>query len=178
MRLRTAAAIVIALGFAACGGESHQDLRQFVKEGENLPHGRVPPLPQVKPYEPFNYTAFDLIDPFKPRKIEPPRGAAGAGGVAPDLNRRREPLEAFPLESLRMVGTLEQKKQMFALVKAPDNTLFRVRSGNYVGQNFGRIVEISESQVKLKEIVQDSGGNWEEKEQVLLLQEEGPEVKK
>jgi type IV pilus assembly protein PilP len=63
-------------------------------------------------------------------------------------------------------------------VKAPDNTLFRVRSGNYLGQNFGRIVEISESQVKLKEIVQDSGGNWEEKEQVLLLQEEGPEAKK
>ena len=178
MRLPAAVAIVVSMGLAACGGETHQDLRQFVKDSENLPHGRVPPLPQVKPYEPFNYTAFDLIDPFKARKIEPPRGAAGAGGLAPDLNRRREPLEAFPLESLRMVGTLEQKKQMFALVKAPDNTLFRVRSGNYVGQNFGRIVEISEAQVKLKEIVQDSGGNWEEKEQVLLLQEEGPEAKK
>jgi len=178
MGLRTAALLIAILALTACGGEPHGDLRQFVKEGENLPHGRIPPLPEVKPYEPFTYSAYDLIDPFKPRKIEPPRGAAGAGGLAPDLNRRREPLEAFPLESLRMVGTLEQKKQMFALVKAPDNTLFRVRSGNYLGQNFGRIVEISESQVKLKEIVQDSGGNWEEKEQVLLLQEEGPEGKK
>ena len=178
MRLAAAAAIVVSVGLAACGSESHQDLRQFVKDSENLPHGRIPPLPQVKPYEPFDYAGFDLIDPFRPRKIEPPRGAAGAGGIAPDLNRRREPLEAYPLESLRMVGTLEQKKQMFALVKAPDNTLFRVRSGNYIGQNFGRIVEISESQVNLKEIVQDSGGNWEEKEQALLLQEEGPEVKK
>ena len=81
-----------------------------MKDSEKLPHGRIPPLPEVKPYEPFTYTAFDLIDPFKPRKIEPPKGA-GAGGIAPDLNRRREPLEAYPLESLRMVGTLEQKNR-------------------------------------------------------------------
>ena len=71
-----------------------------------------------------------------------------------------------------MVGTLEQKKQMYALVRAPDNTLFRVRSGNYLGQNFGRIVGISEAAIKLKEIVQDGDGNWEEKDQTLLLQEE------
>jgi type IV pilus assembly protein PilP len=175
VRLRLAPIIVAALALAACSGEQHGDLRQFVKEGENLPHGRIPPLPEVKPYEPFTYSAFDLIDPFKPRKIEPPKG--GGGGIAPDLNRRREPLEAYPLESLRMVGTLEQKKQMFALVRAPDNTLYRVRSGNYLGQNFGRIVGISESAIQLKEILQDSGGNWEEKEQALLLQEEA-EAKK
>jgi len=168
------ALVLVALSLVACT-EQHSDLDRFVKESENLPHGRIPPLPEVKPYEPFTYTAFDLIDPFKARKIEPPKG--GGGGAAPDLNRRREPLEAYPLESLRMVGTLEQKKQMFALVKAPDNTLFRVRSGNYLGQNFGRIVGISESSVKLKEILQDSGGNWEEKDQVLLLQEEA-EIKK
>jgi type IV pilus assembly protein PilP len=146
-------------------------LRTFVRESENLPHGRVPPLPEVKPYEPFTYAAFDVLDPFKPRKIEPPKGSGGAG-IAPDLNRRREPLEAYALETLRMVGTLEQQKQVYALVKAPDNALFRVRSGNYLGQNFGRITEISESAIKLKEITQDGGGNWEEKEQILLLQDE------
>ena len=173
MRLRAAAVATasLALGLAACSGEPYGDLRQWVKESENLPHGKVPPLPQVKPYEPFTYAALDLIDPFKARKIEPPK-TAGAGGIAPDLNRRREPLEAYPLESLRMVGTLQQKKDMYALVKAPDNTLFRVRTGNYLGQNFGRIVDISESGIKLKEITQDGGGNWEEKEQVLQLQEE------
>lgn len=176
MRLRHIAVLVACVGIAACSGEEHSDLRQFVKDSDKLPHGNIPPLPEVKPYEPYSYTAFDLIDPFKPRKIEPPKGA-GVGGLAPDLNRRREPLEAYPLENLRMVGTLEQKKQMHALVRAPDNTLFRVKNGNYVGQNFGRIVSISESAVKLKEIVQDSGGNWEEKEQVLLLTEE-QEVKK
>ena len=175
--LRPTATAIVLLALAACGDEPHGDLRKWVKDQENLPHGKVPPLPQVKPYEPFNYTAADLIDPFKPRKIEPPKGTA-AGGIAPDLQRRREPLEAYPLESLRMVGTLEQGKQMFALMRAPDNTLFRVKTGNYLGQNFGRIVSISEANVKLKEIVQDSAGNWEEKEQVLLLQEEGSEGKK
>lgn len=172
---RAAAALVLAATVAGCGEEPHGDLRQFVKESENLPHGRIPPLPEVKPYEPHTYSAFDLTDPFKPRKVEPPKGG---GGTAPDLTRRREPLEAYPLESLRMVGTLEQKKQMFALVRAPDNTLFRVRSGNYLGQNFGRIVAISESSIKLKEIVQDGGGNWEEKDQVLQLQEESEATKK
>ncbi len=168
--------VLLCAGIAACSGEEHSDLRQFVKDSDKLPHGNIPPLPEVKPYEPYSYTAFDLIDPFKPRKIEPPKGA-GVGGLAPDLNRRREPLEGYPLENLRMVGTLEQNKQMYALVKAPDNSLFRVRNGNYVGQNFGRIVGISEAAVKLKEIVQDSAGNWEEKEQVLLLSEE-QEVRK
>jgi type IV pilus assembly protein PilP len=161
--------VLVCAVLAACGGEPHGDLRQFVKDSDNLPHGQIPPLPEVTPYEPAVYTAFDTIDPFKARKIEPPRGA---GGGAPDLNRRREPLEAFPLESLRMVGTLEQKKEIHALVKTPDNSIFRVRLGNYLGQNFGRIVGITESNIKLKEIHQGSGGNWEEKDQVLLLQEE------
>ena len=168
---RQAALIVASLIIAGCSQEPHSDLREFVKESENLPHGRIPPLPEVQPYEPYTYSAFDLIDPFQPRKIEPPR-SAGGGGIAPDLNRVREPLEAYPLEALRMVGTLEQKKQMYALVRAPDNTLFRVRAGNYLGQNFGRIVGISESGIKLKEIVQDGDGNWEEKDQTLQLQEE------
>ena len=163
-------AVVLACALVvACSGEEHSDLRQFVKDSDKLPHGNIPPLPEVKPYEPYAYNAFDLIDPFKPRKIEPPKGG---GGLAPDLNRRREPLEAYPLENLRMVGTLEQKKETFALIRAPDNTLFRVKTGNYVGQNFGRIVGVSESAVKVKEIVQDSTGNWEEKDQVLLLTEE------
>lgn len=171
MKRQPAALIVGMLVVAGCSQEPHSDLREFVKESENLPHGRIPPLPEVQPYEPFTYRAFDLIDPFQPRKIEAPR-SVGGGGIAPDLNRVREPLEAYPLESLRMVGTLEQKKQMYALVRAPDNTLFRVRAGNYLGQNFGRIVGISESGIKLQEIVQDGDGNWEQKDQTLLLQEE------
>ena len=171
MSRRLWVAVVLCCGLAACGGEQYSDLRQFVKESENLPHGRIPPLPDVKPYEPFTYDAYNLIDPFKPRKIEPPKTAAG-GGVQPDLARRKEPLEAYPLENLRMVGTLQQNKQTYALVKSPDNNLFRVKSGNYVGQNFGLITDISESSIKLKEIVQDSGGDWTERVSTLTLSEE------
>jgi type IV pilus assembly protein PilP len=171
MNRRVLMPLVLACALASCGGEQYSDLRQFVKESENLPHGRIPPLPDVKPYEPFTYDAYNLIDPFKPRKIEPPKNAAG-GGIQPDLNRRKEPLEAYPLENLRMVGTLQQNKQTFALVKSPDNNLFRVKSGNYLGQNFGLITEISESTIKLKEIVQDSGGDWTERISTLTLAEE------
>jgi type IV pilus assembly protein PilP len=157
-----------SLLLASCGGEQYSDLRQFVKDSDNLPRGRIPPLPDVKPYEPFNYNAYDLIDPFKPRKIEPPKNVA-SGGIQPDLTRRKEPLEAYPIENLRMVGTLQQAKTNFALVKSPDNNLFRVKVGNYLGQNFGLITEISESTIKLKEIVQDSGGDWTERISTMTL---------
>lgn len=160
-----------ALLLGACSGEKHSDLREFVKESDKMPGGRIPPLPEVKPYEPFAYNAYDLTDPFKSRKIEPPKTTA-KGGIQPDFNRQREALESFPLENLAMVGTLQQKGQVFALVRAPDKGLYRVASGNYLGQNFGRIVGITETDIKLKEIVQDSGGNWEEKEQSLMLQEQ------
>jgi len=168
-RLLFAIAAVAAL--ASCGGEQYSDLRQFVKEADKLPHGRIPPLPDVKPYEPLTYDAYNLVDPFKPRKIEPPKNAA-SGGIQPDLTRRKEPLEAYPLENLHMVGTLQQNNATYALVKSPDNNLFRVKPGNYIGQNFGLISEISESTIKLKEIVQDSGGDWTERISTLTLSED------
>lgn len=164
---------LVLIGFLAVAGcgEPYSDLKEFVKDSDNLPRGRIPPLPEVKPYEPFTYDAYDLVDPFRPRKITPPKAVAGTGGLQPDFNRRKEPLEAYPLESLKMVGTLQQKKVMHALVRTPDNNLYRVRAGNYLGQNFGRITDINESVVMLKEIVQDSTGSWEEKEQALQLQD-------
>ena len=160
------------LGLASCGGEQYPDLRQFVKNSDNLPRSPIPALPDVKPYEPFAYDAYDLVDPFKPRKIEPPKKAA-SGGLEPDLARRKEPLEAYPLENLRMVGTLQQNKTNYALLKSPDNNLFRVKPGNYVGPNFGLITSISESAIKLKEIVQDGTGNWTERESTIMLIDEG-----
>jgi len=171
MKAKALIIILGALALGACSSEEHSDLRQFVRESDKLPGGRIPPLPEVRPYEPFAYNAYDLTDPFKPRKIEPPKTAA-KGGIQPDFNRPREALEAFPLENLKMVGTLQQKGNYFALVQAPDKGLYRVTSGNYLGQNFGRIMGITETDIKLKEIVQDSGGNWEEKDQELQLQEQ------
>lgn len=162
--------LIGCLALAGCG-EQHSDLKQWVKDSDNLPRGRIPPLPQVTPYEPFAYNAFDIGDPFRPRAIEPSKAVAGAGGIQPDLNRRKEPLEAYPLEALQMVGTLQQQKVMHALIRTPDKNLFRVRAGNYLGQNFGRITTITEANITLKEIVQDSAGSWEERDQALQLLE-------
>src|SRR5512137_972901 len=128
----------LALGacvlLAGCSGESHQDLRAWMADQGKGARGRVDPLPQIKPYEPFAYNAFDLPDPFKPRKIEPTKGASK---LAPDMTRRREPLEAFPLESLTMVGTLEKNKTIYALVRTPERDVYQVKAGNYLGQNYG-----------------------------------------
>jgi type IV pilus assembly protein PilP len=154
----------------ACGGESHQDLRQWMAEQGKGARGKLDPLPQIKPYDPFAYNAFDLPDPFKPRKIEPTKGASK---LAPDLTRRKEPLEAYPLESLAMVGTLERNKTTYALVRTPDRDIYQVRAGNYLGQNFGVVTGIGEGEVKLKELIQDGAGDWTERTSTLQLQQEG-----
>lgn len=162
-------AITLLLSLAACGGSGYEDLQQFVKESGNNLRGKVEPLPEVKPYEPFTYNAYDLSDPFKPRKLKP---SQGGGGPHPDLNRPREALEAYDLEKLKMVGVIKHKGETYAVVKTPDNTIYRVRRGNYMGQNFGRITALNDTEVKLKEIVQDSAGDWVERESTLTLQEQ------
>ena len=129
--------------------------------------GKLDPLPQMKPYEPFAYNAFDLPDPFKPRKIEPHEGRAASS--RPTSPRRKEPLEAYPLESLKMVGTLAKGKTMYALVRTPDKDLYQVRQGNYLGQNFGVITGVSDGEIKLKELVQDGAGDWTERSSTLQL---------
>lgn len=163
---------VAALLVTGCSGDEFSDLRQFVKEsGEGL-RGRVEPIPEVKQFEPFAYNAFDLPDPFKPRTTIADSRIPG-GGPQPDLNRRKEALEAFPLESLQMVGTLEQKRVHYALIKTPDKNLYRVKVGNYVGQNFGVITGINDSAVTLKEVIQDpSSGSWSERTSSLQLLEQ------
>ena len=168
MKRAAALATVAALALAGCGGESHQDLRTWMSEQGKGARGRLDPLPQIKPYDPFAYNAFDLPDPFKPRKIEPTKGASK---LAPDLARRKEPLEAYPLESLSMVGTLERNKTIYALVRTPDRDVYQIRAGNYVGQNFGVVTGIGEGEVKLKELVQDGAGDWTERSSTLQLQQ-------
>ena len=163
--------ILVAL-LAGCSGGEFQDLKSFVEQSEQGMRGRVEPLPQVQVYEPMAYEAFELPDPFAPRKIDPEK-TASAGGLAPDINRSKEPLEAYPLESLSMVGTLERGRQRWALVKTPENTLYRVRNGNYMGQNFGVVAMITDTSVTLKELIQDTNGSWSERTSALQLVEEG-----
>jgi type IV pilus assembly protein PilP len=165
--MKRLASIVIVLGLTGCGGGSMDDLQTFVAETGKDMQGKIEPLPDVKVYEPFTYNAFDLPDPFKPRKLS----TGGGGGMQPDLNRPKEPLEAFSLETLKMVGVLSRQGVIHAVIKTPDNAIYHVKKGNYVGQNFGLITQISDSEVILREIVQDSAGDWSERISTLILQE-------
>jgi type IV pilus assembly protein PilP len=130
--------------------------------------GKIEPLPEIKAYDPFAYEAFDLPDPFKPRKLS---SSGGGGGVQPDLTRPKEPLEAYSLETLKLVGMLSKQGAMHAVIKTPENAIYHVHKGNYVGQDFGLVTQITESDVTLREIVQDSAGDWSERISTLVLQD-------
>ena len=166
--MKRLASILIVFGLTGCGGGSMGDLQTFVAETGKDMQGKIEPLPEVKVYEPFTYNAFDLPDPFKPRKLSV---SGGGGGIQPDLNRPKEPLEAFSLETLNMVGMLSRQGVIHAVIKTPDKAIYHVKKGNYVGQNFGLVTQITDSEVTLREIVQDSAGDWSERTSTLILQE-------
>ncbi|MBL8491577.1 MAG: pilus assembly protein PilP [Rhodocyclaceae bacterium] len=172
--MRRVLSIVACALLSACGGEEHQDLKMWMKESTKDLRGRVPPLPEIKAFPAVSYEAMDLVDPFKPQKIEPEKKGSG-GGIKPDLDRRKEPLEAFPLESLKMVGVLQRDKMIHAVVLA-GKAVHQVKIGNYMGQNFGIITNITESDIQLRELVQDAVGDWVERTSSLHLQEQ--EVRK
>ena len=164
------ALLCVCLLLVACSGGEHEDLRQWMADETKDIRGRIPPLPEVKPYEPVPYDAGNLLDPFRSAKIEPEHRKSGGGGMQPDFNRHKEPLESFPLESLKYVGVLLKAKASYAIILA-DGALHQVKLGNYMGQNFGVITKILESEVALRELIQDPGGEWVERVSTLQLQE-------
>lgn len=159
--------LICAAGLAACSGDQ-DDIRSWMAEQEKGMRGTVKPLPEVKPFPPVEYVPVDKLPPFAAQRIEPETKAGTVGG--PDLNRRREPLEAFPLESLELVGVMRQQDKVHALIKA-DSSLYQVRVGNYLGQNYGVVTDIADGEVTLKELVEDLNGDWVERTSKLLLQE-------
>lgn len=173
--MKATVAVLLSLLLFGCSNTEHEDLRQWMTETSKGTKGKIPDLPQVKPYEAVPYDVGNLLDPFKPGKIGSDQKKGSGIGLQPDLDRPREPLEAYPLESLKYVGVMTRKNTSFAIVLV-DGALYQVRAGNYMGQNFGVVTEISEAEVKLKELVQDPAGDWVEKESVLMLQ--GQEGKK
>jgi type IV pilus assembly protein PilP len=170
--MRVANTIFLAsLLLAGCGGEEFQDLRDFVKNAGADMRGKIEPPPDVKPYEPFSYdNDANLPDPFKPRKADA-RNANRTGQNQPNLNRPKEELEDYPLETLKMVGFLSQKGINQAVIRSSEGKVYRVKAGNYIGMNFGQVTSVIETEVKIKEMVQDSNGDWTERESSLLLAE-------
>lgn len=158
--------LVCALALVACKSEQ-DDLRTWMAQQERGLKGNVKPLPEIKPFPAVAYGAEGLVEPFAGSRIEPePRSSVGG----PDMNRPREPLEAYPLESLGMVGVLMQDTRIHGLVKV-DQALYQVRVGNYMGQNHGVVTEIGDAEITIRELVEDINGDWVERTSRLLLQE-------
>ena len=163
--------LLLAATLVACGGEEFQDLQDFVKNSGADLRGQVEPAPEIKPYEPFPYdNSASLPDPFKARKQDV-KSVSGSGLNQPDLARPRQELEEYPLEGLKMVGYLSRNKVGNAIIRSTEGKLHRVKAGNYVGTNFGQIISITETEVKIKEMVQDGAGDWLERESSLQLVE-------
>lgn len=173
--MRAIAVALASLVLVACSGSDNEDLRQWMNDASKNIKGQIPPLPQVKPYEPVPYSAGNLTDPFKASRAGSEHKKTAGGGLQPDLDRPREPLEAYPLESLKYVGVMSRKKTSYAIIQV-DATLYQVKVGNHMGQNFGVVTKITEAETTLKELVQDSAGDWVERTSTLLLQV--PEGKK
>ena len=168
MRGRLGGAILCALVAAGCGGEQ-QELRDWMREQRRSVAPRAEQVLPPRQYEPYRYEGGAQPDPFSTARLVSKAVEAGKGRLQPDLNRRREALESFPLDVIRMVGHLRNASGEFALLQA-ENLVYRVRVGNYAGQNFGRIVEILDGEVRLRELVQDGAGDWVERDTVLQLQ--------
>jgi type IV pilus assembly protein PilP len=159
---------------AACSSDPTADLEVYVEEVKSKQTSRIEPLPEFKPYESFAYQANDLRDPFTEPTFSHPQAAAAQvtnNGIKPDFERPAEPLEEFPLDSLRMVGTLEQNNENWALINDTDGTIHRVQPGNYAGQNHGKITRVTEFEVELTEIVPDGIGGWIERQASIAISE-------
>ena len=167
-------AIVLSGSMAACTNNPMADLETYVKETKSQQRSSIEPLPEFEPFESFIYQAHALRDPFTtPVFAHTPASVAQASGsgVKPDFERPREPLEEYPLDSLRMVGTLEQDQDSWALILDTEETIHRVQHGNYLGQNYGKIVRVSEFEVELMEIIPDGLGGWMERQASIAISE-------
>ena len=167
--MKRALILACAAILAGCSSSGEQqDINAWMDEQTKGMRGAVRTLPEIKPFPVVEYLGPSVDDPFRKGRMEVERRASTT--LRPDLDRRKEPLEAYPLESLRMVGVLTQGNTIHALVLAGKN-LHQVKVGNYVGQNFGVVTYIGDGDLSLKEIVEDVNGDWVERISTLTLQE-------
>jgi type IV pilus assembly protein PilP len=167
--MRWLAVILTATLLGGCASRDMSDLQAYVEEVKARPPSGISPPPEPVEVETYLYVAGDRRDPFTPdTAAEEQVQTVVSSGIMPDVNRRKEELEFFPLDSLRMVGTLEQSGQLWALVKTKEGTIHRVTVGNHMGRNYGKIVEISEDKIKLVELVQIGSGYQEQEAEISL----------
>jgi type IV pilus assembly protein PilP len=152
--------IALALLVSACQQKDKPSLTRFIEDAGRMKASEVEPLPNLKPVEAYAYSAQEFADPFNIENLKPKQVVSARSGLGPDTNRRREPLENYPLDSLKMVGTLFREDEHRAIIKTPEGAVQTAVEGNYLGQNYGKIVSIEESEIVVKEQVLNSAGTW------------------
>ncbi len=176
-RLLRYCGVLLAVVLAGCSGGGMDDLQKDIADIKANSKGKVPPLPEFTPVESFSYSAMELGDPFvswevkAAKALDSQRKMTQGGGLQPNVNRRHEPLESFPLDTLRMVGTLQRKNESSVLIKAPDGLVSRIVKGNHLGQNHGRVTAIHPDRVEISEIVPDGLGGWLPRQASLAIAE-------
>ncbi len=165
--------VVLLVG---CGTSSEDELRQWMASQKSQTRPKIPSIAEPKQFKPENYNEVAAMEPFSMQKLtqalkrDSNQAVSNGALIAPELLRRKEALETFPLDTMTLVGSLRKADQPVALVKV-DNLLYQVRPGNYLGHHYGRVTKISETEVTLREIVQDTAGEWIERTATLQLQE-------
>ncbi|MFZ4478346.1 MAG: pilus assembly protein PilP [Rhodoferax sp.] len=168
--------LAMALALAACGSSSEDELRQWMTDQKGQIRPRIAPISEPKQFIPESYSQTAAVEPFSNQKLtqalkrESTQAAANGALIAPELARRREALESFPLDVMTLVGSMTKTGDPVALVKV-ENLLYQVRPGNHLGQNYGLVTRIAETEITLREIVQDATGEWIERTATLQLQE-------
>lgn len=176
--MRAIGSVILAacVGLAGCGTSSEDELRQWMAEQNAQTRPSIKAIAEPKQFKPELYAQASVVEPFSSQKLtqalkrDSAQAVSNGALVAPELVRRKEALEAFPLDAVSLVGSLVKEGQPVALVKV-DNLLYQVRVGNHLGQNYGRVTKITETEVSLREIVQDAAGEWIERTATLQLQE-------
>ena len=174
-----ATVLCLLLAVSGCGGET-QELQDWMDQQRREVRPSVQPLAAPKKFDPVPYANAQQVDPFSTQKLSvalKQEARQPNSMLAAEMNRRKEPLESFPLDAMSMVGSVAKAGKPVALLRV-DNLLYRVKAGDYLGQNYGRILRITETEVALREIVQDAAGEWIERNATLQLQERGQETPK
>lgn len=166
----TLSTLAITLLLAACARDT-SDLDRHIAEVKSRPSAPIEPIPEMKPFESFAYPDDVARDPFAPLDFMPKMETSKNTGPRPDMDRPREILEDYPLDTLQMMGTLQQKNDLWALIRDPSGTIHRVQPGNHMGQNHGRITGISDEAVTVRELVPDNAGGWIERQAALAAKE-------
>ena len=164
--------LAVMATLAACSAET-DELQQWMDQQRREAKPNVTPIQAPKKFDPEPYSSAQAVEPFSTQKLSvalKQEARQPNSVLAAELNRRKEPLEAYPLDSMSMVGSVTKQGQPFALLRV-DNLLYQVKLGDYLGQNYGRITGIAETEIALREVVQDAAGEWTERPATLQLQE-------